>query len=102
MIENVSKALINKAARLSALDRKDETLAVCDTIVVRYGDAPEPFLQERVAMALFNKGAILRKLGREADAVAAFDQVIAGYSECPDPGTRAMVAKAIDAKQRPA
>jgi len=55
--------LFNMGVALGAVGRSDEAIDVCDDVLARYGDAPEPALREQVARALVNRGLRARRVG---------------------------------------
>ena len=57
-------ALLDKGATLERSGRLEEALVVCDDVIARYADAPEPVVREQVARARVNRGVTLRRLGR--------------------------------------
>jgi hypothetical protein len=50
--EQVSRALVNKGARLGMLGRWDDSLVAYDQVVERDGGSTAPALRERVARAI--------------------------------------------------
>jgi hypothetical protein len=62
----VAEFLVSQGAVLGQLDRYEEVVATCDQVVARFGEAPEPALQEVVARARGNRDIARGKLGRGA------------------------------------
>jgi len=88
------------AASLSAMAHyhlKNFSAAIekLDSIVARFGDAPEAALREQVARALFNKGLTLGQLNRSEEEIAVYDTVLARFGDAPETALRASVARAL-------
>ena len=57
------------------MDRTEDSLAVCEEVVRRFGECPLPDVLEPVAAALFCKGIALSSLNRQEEALAAYEEV---------------------------
>jgi tetratricopeptide (TPR) repeat protein len=95
VIEQVAKALVNKAVTLGQAGQTQEELAAYDEVVQRYADRPEPSIVEQVAMALVNKAVTLGQAGQTQEELAAYDEVVRRYADRPEPGIAEQVAKAL-------
>ncbi len=93
--ERAARALVNKGARLGALGRDDEAIAVYDSIVRRYGAASEPAMRHRVVDALVNKGITLGVLELKDEAIAVYDDIARRYGAASEPALGAKVAEAL-------
>ncbi|TAD87323.1 MAG: hypothetical protein EAZ99_17820 [Alphaproteobacteria bacterium] len=70
-------------------------IAAYETVVSRFGDAPEAALREEVARALVGKGFTHRQLGDPLAAIAAYETVINRFGDAPEAALRAQVAQAL-------
>ncbi|MDR3516458.1 MAG: hypothetical protein P4M00_11610, partial [Azospirillaceae bacterium] len=87
--------IVNRGFRLGQLGRGAEAIAVYDTVIERFENAPEAALREQVATALVNKGVTLGQLGRSAEAIAVYDTVIERFENAPEAALREQVATAL-------
>ncbi len=86
----------NKGVTLGALGRSDETIAVYDDAVARFGAAAEPALREQAATALVNEAVALGTLGRFDEEIAVYDDVAARFGAAAEqPALREQAAKAL-------
>ena len=81
VLEWVAKALVNKGAALSALDRPQDALEACDEVVRRFGKSDIPTLRESVASALVNRATPLAALNRPQDALETCDEVVRRFGQ---------------------
>jgi len=72
----VAKALRFKSYALGELHRDDESIAVCDELVKRFGGMTESALLEEVGETLYLKGLTLTVLNRHEEAIVAYDEII--------------------------
>lgn len=82
----------NASLALSELDRDVEELAVCDEIIARYQDAPEPSVRACVAGALLSKGAAAGNDGRPARSIAIYDELVVRYGDLPEARDSVVIA----------
>jgi tetratricopeptide (TPR) repeat protein len=94
--EWVAKALINKGLALGKLERTEESVAVYDEVVRRFGSATELSLRNQVARALANKGSALGKLERQEESNAVYDEVVQRFGASTEPALREQVANAFN------
>jgi len=74
--EYLDKAFVKKAELLYKLEKYEEALPAYKTIVDRYRDSDDSFLQEHVSKAIIRRASILGKLQRYDEALPAYDDVI--------------------------
>ena len=95
VLEWVAKALVNKGAVLSGLDRPQDALEACDEVVRRFGKSDIPTFRESVASALVNRGTPLAALNRPQDALETCDEVVRRFGEGDTATLMASVATAL-------
>jgi tetratricopeptide (TPR) repeat protein len=83
--------LVNRAIRLAEDDRVDEARELYGRVVARFGDDPDPAVQEQVARALVWEGATFA--GEEE--LARYDLVVARFGASTTPEVLEEVARAI-------
>ncbi len=91
-------ALLYRGITLGQQGKNDEEIAAYDSVVQRYGDAPEARLREMVAKALVNKGVRLGLQGKNDEEMAIYDSVVQRYGDAPEAGLREQVAGALNNK----
>lgn len=71
-------ALVNKGARLGALGRGEEEIAVYDDLLHRFGSvsATDNTIRQQVAQGLCNKMVRLRELDRREDEIAVYNDLL--------------------------
>jgi tetratricopeptide (TPR) repeat protein len=67
-------ALINKAATLAELERREEAVAIYEEVVERLGEASDPALREFGAVALIDKAITLVELRQREEAITICEQ----------------------------
>jgi len=77
--KQIAEALLSRGARLSALDRSAEAIALYDEVISRF-DA-NAALAIDVANALLNKGFRLGALDRSAEAVTVYNELISRFDK---------------------
>ena len=88
-------ALVQKAATLAALGRREEAIAGYQDVVRGFGDASDPAVREQVAHALFNEAVALSELGRPREELAAYEEIELRAGDAAEPTLRELVAKAL-------
>jgi tetratricopeptide (TPR) repeat protein len=109
----VALALNNKVIALTRLGRHEESAAVHDDLVARFGaealevldaharqceNSGGPHAGEQLAASLYSKAWILRDLDRHADAKIVLDELIARFEHDEDPHMHVTVANARKAR----
>lgn len=91
----LAQSLSNAGIALGQLNREEESIAVYDEVVSRYGGAPEATLRRQVAAVLINKGVSLKQLNRDEEAIAVCEEVVSRYDSAPEAVLRELVAQAL-------
>ena len=73
--------LLQKAVDLQEQDRHEESLAICDEVVRRFGESPSPETIQLVAVALFCKAETLGELSRPEEALTDFEEAVRRFDE---------------------
>ena len=94
--ESVGSALLAKVPILLARNRFDDSLAVANEVVRRFGASETPVLQAMVAKALVIKGLAFSALQRPDDALAEYDEVWRRFETNRAPGSDEVIAIALN------
>lgn len=89
----LAMSLCNASLSLANLDRKEESIAVLNEVILRYGSAPEAELRVQVASALITKSFTLRQLKRYEEALAGCDEMVSRFDSAPELELRTIVAQ---------
>ena len=93
--ERAAQEFFEATSTLHVQNSAEDTVAVCDELVRRFGDSEIPGVLRWVAKALVNRGAALSKLNRPEDALVACDEVVRRFRESETPGLLESVASAL-------
>ena len=93
--EQVAKALVNKGDSLASLHRYEESLAIFNDLITRFGNSHNPKIQGIVVSALVNKGFDLRHLHRYEEALAVNNDLITRFGNSQNPKIQEAVAWAL-------
>jgi tetratricopeptide (TPR) repeat protein len=98
--ERVASAMLNKAITLGypypSQQQIEEEIQTYDRLIQRFGQAPEPALQELVAKALLDKGITLSQLNRPEEAIQTNEALLARFGQSPEPAFQELVAGALN------
>ena len=103
-----AKARLSKAARLSRLERWDESIAECDRLVVHFGESLAADLWETVGSGMLLKSSALGVLGRSLEQRSTCDEVLcrldrhdrlASAGKTPECDKRTLVGLRVEAHQ---
>jgi tetratricopeptide (TPR) repeat protein len=95
MKEQEAMALVNKAIRLSGLNRIEESIATSDSVVQQFGNAIEPTLRHQVGKALFAKAAGFGDLDRNEESITTYDHLDKQFGADPELSQKELVAKSL-------
>lgn len=84
-------ALFNKSARLGALGRADEEMAVSGELDRRFGESVRPLARQLAARALFGKGIVLESVGRFGYAASTCGELVRRYRHATEPALAELV-----------
>ena len=73
--------LLQKAVELQEQDRHEESLAICDEVVRRFGESPSPEVFQLVALAHYCKAEALGELNRPEEALTDIEEAVRRFGE---------------------
>jgi tetratricopeptide (TPR) repeat protein len=90
----IARTMVNKGVALRMLGRPEESIAIYNELIARFGGASEGGLREQVVKAMFNKGVTLGMLEKPKEAIAIYDELIRLFGTASEAGIREEVVKA--------
>ena len=76
-----AKPLLQRAVELQEQDLPEESLAVCDEVVRRFGESPSPEVNRLVAIAIFCRAETLGGLNQPEEALTAYEEAVRRFGE---------------------
>ncbi|QJR11192.1 hypothetical protein DSM104443_02265 [Usitatibacter rugosus] len=98
MTATAAPALAEEAVRLHLEGAADESLALCDKVILHYRNSRDAGEKAAVDRALCSKAAVLDELGRKDEAISLHDEVIERNSPPADLESRRLLADSLLAK----
>ena len=98
MTATAAAALAEQAVALYLEGATDESLALCDKVILHYRDSRDAGEKAAVDRALCGKAAVLDEIGRKDEAISLHDEVIERNTPPADIESRRLLADSLLAK----